>query len=162
MASFKDRLDRTWLIRLTAVELKKVKDEFKLNLAEWACKDNTLLERISNDPILLVDLLSCLLEDQIKQYGFNEHQFAEGIVGVGIENAANALVEALVNFSPPQRGRVIRAVWNKMTATEDWVTEKSLGNLEALDVQALLEAEMAEARKKLPMKSGAESSSSPE
>lgn len=162
MASFKDRLDRSWMISLTTIELKKVKDEFKLNLAEWACEDSKLLSRLSSDPILLVDVLSCLLEDQIKQYGFNEKQFAEGIVGVGIENATQALVEALVNFSKPQQGRVIQAVWNKMTATEDLATERVLSRIGELDVQSLVDSQMEGALKKLPMKSGGESSSSPE
>jgi hypothetical protein len=154
MASFQDRLSRTWNIEITVFELKKVKDEFQLDLAECASADNRLFARLSTDTVLLVDVLSCLLEDQIKQLGLNDRQFAQGIVGVGITHAIEALVEAIVNFSQPREGQLMRAMWNKLESTKELATVRVLGQMDEIDVNKLVTEHIDEALKSLPRKSG--------
>jgi hypothetical protein len=154
MATFKDRLDRTWTIDLTVLEVKKVKNEFKLDLCEWSSRENKVFERLANDPVLLVDVLSCLLEDQIKHLGLTEKQFAQGMAGIGIVNATNALVEAIVNFSPPQEGQVMQAMWKKVQATKELAAVQVLERVENLDLDSLVKRKIDEALSPLPMKSG--------
>jgi hypothetical protein len=154
MATFKDRLDRSWNIDITVFEMRKVKNEFNIDFGECASSENKVFGRLAKDPILLVDVLSCLLEDQIKQTGLNERQFAQGIVGIGIKNAADALVEAIVNFSKPLDGAVMKATWEKMTATEEIAAEEVLGVMQELDVKPLIRERINEALKPLLKKSG--------
>ena len=84
----------------------------------------------------------------------NERQFAQGIVGIGIKNAADALVEAIVNFSKPLDGAVMKATWEKMTATEEIAAEEVLGVMKELDVKPLIRERINEALKPLLKKSG--------
>jgi hypothetical protein len=154
MATFQDNLSRTWHIDITVIELKKLKDEFQLDLGECASRENKILAQLSTNTVLLVDVLSCLLEEQVKQLGLNERQFALGIVGAGITKALDALVEAIINFSQPREGQVLRAMWNKLEATKELATERVLGQMEDLDVDKLVTQQIEEALKTLPKKSG--------
>jgi hypothetical protein len=154
MATFQDNLSRTWHIDITVIELKKLKDEFQLDLGECASRENKILAQLSTNTVLLVDVLSCLLEEQIKHLGLNERQFAQGIVGAGITKALDALVEAIINFSQPREGQVLRAMWNKLEATKELATERVLGRMEELDVDQLVTQQIDEALKTLPRKSG--------
>jgi hypothetical protein len=154
MANFKDRLDRGWTLELTVLELKKLKSEFQLDLAEFASRENTVFERLASDPVLLVDVLSCLLEEQIRQVGLSEKQFAQGIAGVGIVNATNALIEAVVNFSRPQEGQIIQAMWAKFQATRELATERVLDRMETLDLERLVGQKLDPILASLPQKSG--------
>ena len=154
MATFTDELSREWKLALTVIELKKLKTEFQIDLAEFAGSGSTVFVRLASDPILLVDVLSCLLEEQIKKLGLDEKQFAAGIFGEGIERATSALVEAVINFSKPQEGRIIRAMWNKVQATRELATERVMDRMDALDLSKLVEDKLGEVLPTLPVMSG--------
>ncbi len=154
MATFTDELGREWKLALTVIELKKLKTEFQIDLAEFTGSGSTVFVRLSSDPILLVDVLSCLLEERIKKLGLDEKQFAAGIFGEGIERATSALVEAVINFSKPQEGRIIRAMWNKVQATRELATERVMDRMDALDLSKLVENKLGEVLPTLPVMSG--------
>jgi hypothetical protein len=154
MATFRDQLDRSWTLNITVIEVKKIKKEFELDFNEFASGDGRVIQRLATDTVLLVDVLSTLLEDQIKQRGLDERQFAQGMVGVGIEAATDALVEAVVNFSKPQAGRVIRAVYAKMQATTSLASARVMTRLEDLNVEELVNSQIDKALTLLPKKFG--------
>jgi hypothetical protein len=154
LATFTDQLGREWKLSLTVLDLKKLKTEFALDLAEFAAAQSPAFARLSSDPVLLVDVLSCLLQEQLTKLGLDERQFVAGFVGEGIERATEALIEAIANFSKPQEGRVIRAIWNKVQATRDLATQRVLDRMDSIDLPRLVETKLGGALEQLPLKSG--------
>lgn len=154
MATFNDRLDRQWTIEFTVLDLKKLKREFQIDLAEFVSRDNSLFERLATDPVLLLDVLSCLLEEQIAKRGLDERQFAQGFAGIGLVNATEAFIEAIANFSRPQEGQIIRAVWAKVQATRELATVRVLDRMQTLDLSKLVTEKIDMALAQLPQTSG--------
>ena len=105
MRVFKDKNDFSWEIEVNISALKKVKSYLDLNLLD-IFKQNPetqkfeLLEKISEDPILLVDLLFVLCEKQVKERNMNAEDFANVFSGEVIENAVNALLYEIIDFFP--------------------------------------------------------------
>lgn len=72
MKTFTDNKDRVWEVELNIRQMKRVRDVLGIDLVNVisANKDGTVstdtLERVANDPILLVDILWVLCEGQAK------------------------------------------------------------------------------------------------
>lgn len=154
MPSFKDGLNRCWNLEITVIELKRVKDRLGVDLGECAHGKNEVINRLAEDEVFLIDVLSLVLEDQYQKAGLTVEQFVTGFFGQGAHDATEALVEAIANFIRPQRGRVLRAIWRKMTATKELATERVLGEMEDLDIDQMVTARIHGLLSNLPKKSG--------
>jgi hypothetical protein len=124
MPTFRDSLDRPWTIEITFLEVKKLRAELQLDVLAMFEQDSNLFERLSRDTILLVDVVSVLLSDQIRAKEMDEREFAKGLLGDGLQNATNALVEALLAFSPPLKRGMLKAVWEQQQKLETAVASK--------------------------------------
>lgn len=128
MPKFKDSLSRDWDLQINYHTVRTVRNELKIDLLEVAERptDNqtSLLQRLASDEMLLVDVISVILTTQIKALGITVEGFAEGMLGEGLENACNALIEGIANFSRPQKGQMIRVAWSKIKSTESLVATR--------------------------------------
>lgn len=133
MPQFIDFLERKWILNVNYETVKRVRDELQINLLEVVDKidpkdktSETLLQRLASDEVLLVDVVSVILTPQINERGLTASQFAEGMMGQGLENATDALIEGIANFSRPQKGRMIRETWSKSKFYESSMTERGI------------------------------------
>jgi len=154
MPTFKDSLNRSWNLEISILELKKVKERLKVDLAECAHGNNEIITRLSEDAVFLIDILAVVLEDQYQKAGLTVEQFITGFYGSGVDSATHALVEAIANFIRPQRGRILRAMWKKMTAGQEYAAQEMLGKVEELDVEQMVNAKIRGILDSLPSKSG--------
>jgi hypothetical protein len=154
MPTFKDSVNRSWTIEITVIELKKVKERLGVDLAECGHGNNAIIDRLSMDDVFLVDILAVVLEEQYQKAGLTPEQFVTGLFGQGADDAVNCLVEAIANFLRPQRGRVLRAMWKKLTAGTDYAAEEMLGRVEDLDIEQMVKTKIAGILESLPTKSG--------
>jgi hypothetical protein len=104
-------LGREWSIEITVDEIRTLRKELGINLLAVFQRDSNVLQQLATDPVLLVDTLCVLLEDSIKKKGIDERSFNAGLVGQGIENAVNCLVDSIVLFSPPHQKEMLSAIW---------------------------------------------------
>ena len=109
MRNFKDNRGRSWQIALNVYEMKRVRAILGVNLVNVIAlgKDGKvqvdLIDRIANDPCLLVDILWVLVEAEAKEQGVSDVDFGSSLSGAAIEEATKAFLDELVDFFPGAR-----------------------------------------------------------
>lgn len=103
MKIWKDAEGHAYETKITVAEIRDVKTELGINLMDIATGD--LLQRISEDVILLCDILYVINRSQAKEYGIDDAQFGRNLYGDALEEATRAFVEEMINFFPNQRTR---------------------------------------------------------
>ena len=110
MKTFTDNKGRVWEVELNIRQMKRVRDVLGIDLVNVisANKDGSVstdtLERVANDPILLVDILWVLCEGQAKPAGVTDEDFGSSLAGESIEEATRAFLDELVDFSQGRGG----------------------------------------------------------
>lgn len=105
MKIWKDAEGHVYETRITVAEVRDVKTELGINLMDIATGD--LLQKISEDVVLLCDILFVINRRQAKEYGIDDAQFGRNLYGSSLEDATQALVEELINFFPNARTRAL-------------------------------------------------------
>ena len=114
MKTFTDNKDRVWEVELNIRQMKRVRDVLGIDLVNVisANKDGTVstdtLERVANDPILLVDILWVLCEGQAKTAGVTDDVFGSSLAGDSISEATRAFLDELVDFFPGARRAILK------------------------------------------------------
>lgn len=109
MRNFKDNQGRSWQIALNVYEMKRVRAILGVDLVNVIAlgKDGKvqvdLIDRIANDPCLLVDILWVLVEAEAKEQGVSDVDFGASLAGAAIEEATKAFLDELVDFFPGAR-----------------------------------------------------------
>lgn len=110
MASFKDSKDREWQIALDAQAILAIRadcdSDFLLN--DFDRQDNTFT-RLQADPVLLCRVIYLLCSDQRTERGVSEKEFYLGVMGDAIDHATEALMKAIVSFSPRRTRETLEA-----------------------------------------------------
>ena len=109
MRQFTDTKERVWDVELNVRQMKRVRDVLGIDLVNviQAGKDGAVatdtLDRVANDPILLVDILWVLCEGQAKAAGVTDDDFGSSLAGDSIADATRAFLDELVDFFPGAR-----------------------------------------------------------
>ena len=109
MRQFTDTKERVWDVELNVRQMKRVRDALGIDLVNviQAGKDGAVatdtLDRVANDPILLVDILWVLCEGQAKAAGVTDDDFGSSLAGDSIADATRAFLDELVDFFPGAR-----------------------------------------------------------
>ena len=106
MHIFTDNKNRRWEIVLNVNQMKRIRAALGIDLVNVITLDAKgevkvdLIDRIANDPCLLVDILSILVDAQAKASGVTEEEFGTSLAGDAIEDATKAFLDELVDFFP--------------------------------------------------------------
>ena len=106
MQNFKDRDGREWQVVLNVFQMKRVRAALGIDLVNVIELDKEgtvrvdMIDRIANDPCLLVDILWVLVQEQAKEMGLTDEQFGTALAGDAIEAATKAFLDELVDFFP--------------------------------------------------------------
>ena len=116
MKSFTDNKGRTWTIEVTVATIKRVRALCKVDLNSIVELDKNnkpsaeLLEQLSTDPVLLVDVLYAVCKPQADKLGITDEDFGEAMAGDAIEHATSALLEEVIDFFPEAKRMVMRKI----------------------------------------------------
>ena len=106
MKCFKDNRGRSWTIALNVYEMKRIRATLGIDLVNVVTLDRDgdvkvdLVDRIANDPCLLVDILWVLVEPQAREDGVSDVDFGSSLAGDAITEATGAFLDELVDFFP--------------------------------------------------------------
>ena len=109
MRQFTDTKERVWDVELNVRQMKRVRDVLGIDLVNviQAGKDGAVatdtLDRVANDPILLVDILWVLCEGQAKAAGVTDDDFGSSLAGDSVSDATRVFLDELVDFFPGAR-----------------------------------------------------------
>ena len=111
MTTFNDRDGVAWDLDLTIAGARKLKSRLDFDIDNVVTFDpkagKSTLERLSTDIELLFNVIYVLCEKQCRDKGLSEEDFAAGFDGDIIEKATDALLEEIINFTPPQKRKVL-------------------------------------------------------
>ena len=106
MRIFKDRNGQDWQIVLNVNQMKRIRAALGIDLVNVITLDREgavkvdMIDRIANDPCLLVDILWVLVQDQARTLNVTDEQFGTALAGDAIESATKAFLDELVDFFP--------------------------------------------------------------
>jgi len=109
MHCFSDNKGRRWEVTLNVRQVKRIRAVLGIDIANVIALDKggavkvDLIDRIANDPVLLVDVLWVLCEGEAKSAGVTDDDFGSSLAGDSIEHATTAFLDELVDFFPGAR-----------------------------------------------------------
>ena len=116
MKSFTDNKGRTWTLDVTVATVKRVRSLCRVDLNSIVELDKNnrpsaeLLERLSSDPVLLVDVLYAVCKPQADKQNITDEDFGEAMAGDAIEHATTALLEEVIDFFPEAKRLVMQKI----------------------------------------------------
>ena len=139
MKSFTDNLGRTWTLVVNVAAIKRVRAlcGVDLNAIVEIDRNNNptaeLLERLSTDPVLLVDVLYAVCKPECEQKGVTDEEFGAAMAGDAIEQATAALLDEVVDFFPTAKRAALQkilAATRRIKALAQKKLENILGSAE--------------------------------
>ena len=133
MHCFVDKNNTKWSIELNVGTAKRVLAETNVDLInvldfDEKKQEQNVLEKLSDDPCLLVDVLYCLCREQAKELGVDDFAFASLFTGETIIQATDALLEEIISFSPPVKQKVLKKIYETSKSITGKM-ETEVGNL---------------------------------
>ena len=115
MAIFIDNQKREWNLYIDIPIARKIRTQLNVDILDI----QEGLSAISEDPILLCDVLFMLCQQQAEKRNISDEQFGKALVGEAIESACSAFVEALMDFSPPRRKKILQSLQKTAIVLEE-------------------------------------------
>ncbi len=125
MKTFRDNKRRVWTLEVNVAAIKRVRGLCKVDLNTIVEVDSEnrptarLLEQLSSDPVLLVDVLYAICKPDADKQGVSDEEFGEAMAGDAIEQATEALLDEIVDFFPSAKRQVMRKILNATRRFED-------------------------------------------
>lgn len=146
MKSFKDSKDRTWLITINVGAIKKVRAILNidlLNIAETEGKsDFSLLQKLYDDPVLLVDVIYVLCKDEADKQNISDEDFGQGMTGAALDSAVTAFLAELTEFFPPRKRLILQKAVDLIRRFDQKTEEAIADYLSNSNLDSYLDAEL--------------------
>ena len=115
MKTFTDNMGRTWTLVVNVATIKRVRALCGVDLnsiveVEDGKPSAKLLERLSGDPVLLVDVLYAVCRPECEQKGVSDEDFGAAMAGDAVEQATDALLDEIVDFFPAAKRKAFQRI----------------------------------------------------
>jgi hypothetical protein len=133
MAKFTDRTGHVWLVDLDVATLNRIRAKLEVDLYAALDEDFAGLRALLEDLPKLVDVLYLACERAAKESNVSDEDFGRSLAGDALEDAGQALVDAVIDFFPHRKARdalqrAVRISRQQQSETLDHV----LGRLDAI------------------------------
>lgn len=155
MKSFSDNTGRNWTLAVNVGTIKRVRALCGVDLANIITMEAgqnpkvDLLDRLANDPVLLVDVLYAVCKEEADKNNVSDVDFGRAMAGDAIELATAALLDEIIDFFPETKRRVFRKILDATRRFES----KTKQALAALLTDPALDGKIDEALEKLTISS---------
>jgi hypothetical protein len=109
--SFAASNGQRFTIEINTAAVKKIRQRHQLDLLDVVTNEQKTLERLTGDPVLLIEIVADLCEAQANDRGLSPEDFAALLTGDGIAQAADALFMAISFFFPTPQRQTIQNAW---------------------------------------------------
>lgn len=163
MKTFQDNQDRQWEVELNVDALKRVRGALEVDLLTvMDGGEDSLLERLVADPVLLCDVIFVLCRPQAEKKKISDEDFGRAMAGDAIDAATTAFLEEVVNFFPRARREVLGKALKKIKKLEAMALKAAAKVLDGKALDKKLQAELDEKLSDLdPPTAGGSSTDSP-
>lgn len=136
MATFTDKKKREWVLDLDVHLVEQIETRTEVRVDHLIANKWAGLESLFGDPIKFVRLLWVMVEEQAAAKAITPEDFGRGLGGDSLEDAGNAFVKALADFSPRQQRAVLTALLAKGKEIGARETDKALKEIAEYDPTA--------------------------
>ena len=129
MKSFTDSLGRAWTLVVNVATIKRVRALCGVDLnsvieVEDGKPSAKLLERLSGDPVLLVDVLYAVCKPECDRLGVSDEDFGSAMAGDAIEQATSALLDEVIDFFPEAKRLAFRKILSASRRFEEMARKR--------------------------------------
>jgi hypothetical protein len=115
MKSFTDNQGRAWTLVVNVATIKRVRALCAVDLnaiieVEEGKPETRLLERLSTDPVLLVDVLYAICQPECERRQVTDEDFGAAMTGDVIEAATSALLDEIIDFFPDAKRQALQKI----------------------------------------------------
>lgn len=145
MRVFTDECGRQWSLSINIGAVKRARDLAKCDLLEQSPENGQpIVMRLMTDPVWFVDVLFSVLKPHCDEAGVSDVSFGEGMNGDALGHAYEAFTAELMDFfqSLRRKGEAAAVLKAKDALHRVWTAQE--GKIEAIDVDAMIEAAMGE------------------
>lgn len=140
LPKFTDLAGREWTLQIGVTTCKRVRELAGVDLAN---ADAELCHELSVNPEKLVNVLFAIVAPRAQELKISEAAFGESLGGDVLDAAAEATIEAIINFFQKFRRDVLKTTWRKLTERKNQLLTSALTRLNSLDTH--LDAAVTEA-----------------
>ncbi|MFV0445673.1 MAG: hypothetical protein ACK5Q5_18990 [Planctomycetaceae bacterium] len=145
MPQFTDADGREWRLAITINDIRRVRAEVGVDLANAGPR---LFEQLS-DPVQLVDTLHCLLRGACENRNLDAVGFANSMRGDTLEQATEALLEAIIDFFPSRQRAALENLRAKSKTVGTLILDRTERLLQGNLIDRAVKAELDDAELKL-------------
>ena len=116
MKTFTDNAGRIWNISVTVDAVKRVRSLLDVDLMDAA--GGKLIQELSENPILLCDVIYCIVKPQADKESVSDEDFGRAMAGDTIDQATTAFLEELIDFFPCRKRGMLKKVLAKLKNLE--------------------------------------------
>lgn len=132
---FTDSTGTVWDLSLNVNVVKRVKALFGVDLSDLGS-----ISSIGNDLSTLVDVIYGIVKPVADTQNISPDAFAERFAdGETCERAAESLLEAITNFFPPQKRKILGQIREKSKQADQLATEQAAELIEKTTPQEILD-----------------------
>lgn len=150
MAQFTDASGRSWQVSINVYALKQLRDVLKLDMLQANANGEDGLQRLIQDPILLIDALYVICKTQCDLAKITDEDFGRLMAGDVLQNATAAFMDAYADFFPGARRSTIQKMVGKLREVDTLLTTNASAKIDAIDVQAMVDRVLANAQAGTP------------
>jgi hypothetical protein len=149
MATFTDAEGRDWTITIDAPTILAIREDCDPQFLLHDDGEQNTYTRLVADPVLLCRVVFLLCAKERKERAITEADFYASVIGDAIDGAVEAVLAAIVNFTPRRRRAILEAVAAKSNTLQDMATARALTKLAdpavAKAAEDMIERELAAA-----------------
>ena len=137
---FSDTKNRKWVLKMTVGKVRQIRETLGVDITHAIDPTKSVVDDIANDPVLMFDIIYLCCLEQMESTKVSGEDLADAISGDTIEDAAKALIDAIIDFFPRSKTEVIReslALKDKMVMR---IKRKSLDSMKNLSDDELDQA----------------------
>ena len=105
--AFTDTAGRTWDATITVDTVKRLRQLGDIDFLEIVDENAKLIERLTCDPILLVDTIYLVIKPQADDQNVTDEDFGRAMAGDAIADATMALLRSIADFFSNARERAM-------------------------------------------------------
>lgn len=115
MHTFTDNTGSVWTLSVNVSAIKRVRalcgvDLTSITDISGSDVTESLLHKLSVDPVLLVDVLYALCKSEADARKISDEQFGSAVFGDVIVSATDALLEEMVDFFPGSKRKILQQI----------------------------------------------------
>ena len=115
MHTFTDNTGSVWTLSVNVSAIKRVRalcgvDLTSITDISGGDVTESLLHKLSVDPVLLVDVLYALCKSEADARKISDEQFGSAVFGDVIVSATDALLEEMVDFFPGSKRKILQQI----------------------------------------------------